>query len=301
MEDGGVSDRRTAPPDGAETVVAVRANGPFDVLSAVRMLANHTIEGFDRLDPESAVYERRLRIADEVRTRIRLTPVGATVSVASEDRAVADEAARIVRFWFDLDTDVAAVDRHLASTPHLEDDVRRRPGVRITRYPDAFEAIVSIILGQGISLAAARTVMQRLVAITAASPSRTALPTAPDVLALEPDTLGGRLGIPARRAAALQAVAALFVDGYLPHEDGLDPLATIPGIGPWTVDTFALRAGLDGNAFPVGDAVLHRMLERKSARALGKAASAWTPHRGYAAMRLWTRDGDATGPRRPRG
>lgn len=292
-----MSDPRSSRPDPAGATFTVRANGPFDATSAVRMLAAHTVPGIDRLDPDTATYERSLRVGDLTRrVRIRLTPDGVTVTMDLDDGGAGDAVARVVRHWFDLDADVTAVDRHLSGSAHLTADVRRRPGVRITRYPDAFEAISAIILGQGVSLAASRTVMRRLVTAVGSPSSQPSLPTAADVVALPADTLGPVLGIPARRAAALHTAAGLFADGYVPHEDGLEPLGAIPGIGPWTLDSFALRAGIDGDAFPVGDAVLHRMLGEKNPRVLGEVAALWAPHRGYAAMRLWTWDIAATRP-----
>ncbi len=292
-----MSDPRSPRPDSAGATFTARANGSFDVAAAVRMLAAHTVPGVDRLDPDTATYERSLRVAGvDRRIRVRLTADGVAVDVDPDDDDHS-AIAGIVRHWFDLDTDVTAVDRHLSSSAHLEEDVRRRPGVRITRYPDAFEAISTIILGQGVSLAASRTVMRRLVTAAGTTSPQPSLPTAADVVALPAGTLGPTLGIPARRAAALHTVAGLFADGYAPREDGLEPLGAIPGIGPWTLDSFALRAGIDGDAFPVGDAVLHRMLEEKNPRVLTEVAALWSPHRGYAAMRLWT--WDATASTRP--
>lgn len=285
------------PPIWARNTARVPAEGPFDVGAALRMLASHTIAGFDRLDPITASYERVLRIEDaDVRVHIRLTVDGVTASMDSDDRSVQDAVERTVRRWFDLDTAIDTVDRHLSTSSHLEADIRRRPGVRLTRYPDPFEAIVTVILGQGISLAAARNVMLRLVAAPDGPTPGAVFPAPADLAARSPEDLQTRLRVPLRRATALRAVAALVTEGYAPRDDGLEPLAEIPGIGPWTVDTFALRAGFDDDAFPVGDAVLHRRLGEKDARVLHDAAAAWSPYRGYAAMRLWTGDASATTP-----
>ena len=59
------------------------------------------------------------------------------------------------------------------------------------------------------------------------------------------------------------------------------------GIGAWTLDHLALRAGTDADAYPAGDAVLRRTLAALDPSADTTRIASWSPYRGYAATRLW--------------
>jgi AraC family transcriptional regulator of adaptative response / DNA-3-methyladenine glycosylase II len=77
----------------------------------------------------------------------------------------------------------------------------------------------------------------------------------------------------------------------------------LPGIGPWTAEYIALRALRDPDAFPASDLGLRRAFGALQARggaaarlvsesALLRAAESWRPWRAYAAVHLWTWEGD---------
>ena len=113
----------------------------------------------------------------------------------------------------------------------------------------------------------------------AAAPGLTLLAPGPDALAAaDPATLG----LPRARAAALVGLAGALARGEAAPEDPVS-LLTLPGIGPWTAQYVALRAG-DRDAFPATDLGL-----RHAARGVDLAATAerWRPLRGYGAHHLW--------------
>jgi len=171
---------------------------------------------------------------------------------------------------------------------------RRVPG---TAHPDEFA--VRAVLGQQVSTAAARTHAARLVracgdpiqdpdgGLTHLFPQPAQLARVdPSVLAL-PD---------ARRQAVLGLVRAL-ADGTVDLAPGCDverarrQLAALPGVGPWTVETVAMRALGDRDAFVPTDlgvraAALVLGLPATPA-ALTRAARAWQPWRAYAVQYLW--------------
>ena len=114
----------------------------------------------------------------------------------------------------------------------------------------------------------------------------------------EPAAVGAEVsGLPASRRQALAALAAALADGELSLGPGCDrdselaALARIPGIGPWTLQTVAMRALGDPDAFPAGDLGLRRAavdLGLPSAPvALAARAEAWRPWRAYAVQHLW--------------
>jgi AraC family transcriptional regulator of adaptative response / DNA-3-methyladenine glycosylase II len=109
------------------------------------------------------------------------------------------------------------------------------------------------------------------------------------VLAL-PDTA---LPLPAQRRTTLRAVAAALSDGRLALDAGAEwgaaraALVALPGVGPWTAATIAMRALGDPDAFPAGDLVVRRgaqLLGLPHDRALEGHSQRWRPWRAYAAQ-----------------
>src|SRR3954468_13396352 len=209
--------------------------------------------------------------------------------------SVASVVARCRRL-LDLDAAPVAVDETLQRDPLLAASVCRHPGMRVPGAVDGFELAVRAVLGQQVSVAAARTFAARLVQrcgkpLDAPRGALThAFPTADAVAGVNLDGLG----LTTARVRTLRAVATEVATGRL----SLDPiadrdetktrLAALPGIGPWTVDYVAMRALGDPDAFPSTDLVLKRVLG-KSAITI---AEAWRPWRAYAAMHVWAMSGD---------
>ena len=203
---------------------------------------------------------------------------------------VADVVTKIRRL-FDLDADPASVDEVLGADPLLAASVTQCPGLRVPGAVDGFELAVRAILGQQVSVAAARTFAGRLVqrcGTPLESPVGAlthSFPTAAQVASADLDGLG----LTSARVTTLRAVAAavateqLVLDPSADRELTRSQLAALPGVGPWTVDYIAMRALGDPDAFPATDLVVKRMLDGQPA----DRPSRWRPWRAYAAMHLW--------------
>jgi AraC family transcriptional regulator, regulatory protein of adaptative response / DNA-3-methyladenine glycosylase II len=202
----------------------------------------------------------------------------------------------------DLDADTARIDAELGRDPLLAPLVRRRPGLRVPRATDGFELAVRAVVGQQVTLAAARRTAGRLVALYGRPLDEPAgaithlFPT-PAAIA-EVDSL--ELRMPRVRANALRALARAVLDGELDLRPGADreaatsALLELPGIGPWTASYVCMRALGDSDAFPPGDAAVRRALERLGEdgrpAATQRLAERWRPWRSYALMHLWRAD-----------
>jgi AraC family transcriptional regulator of adaptative response / DNA-3-methyladenine glycosylase II len=98
--------------------------------------------------------------------------------------------------------------------------------------------------------------------------------------------------MPARRVAALQALATRVRAGDIELHAGADPerqsrsLCAIPGIGPWTAGYVGMRVARDPDAFPDNDWVVKQRLAGTPV-AIRRRAEAWRPWRAYAVMYLW--------------
>ena len=198
-----------------------------------------------------------------------------------------------LRQGLDLDADPAAIDTAMGALP-----VPLRAGLRVPGAIDGFETAVRIILGQQVTVAAARTLARRLVAElgsaidTPFADLDRLFPSAAALADADSERVG-RLGIVRQRVGALQALAREVVAGRIelhpaaPLQRTLDALRALPGVGEWTVQLIAMRVLAWPDAFPATDiGVLNALGTRDVAEALARA-EAWRPWRAYAVVRLW--------------
>jgi len=202
-----------------------------------------------------------------------------------------------VRAMFDLDADPAAINSVLHASFPAGD------GLRVPGALDGYELAVRAVLGQQITVAAARTLAQRMVdrlgePIETPWPHLSRLFPAPAVLAAAGGDALGQLGIVRQRQAAIVGIAQAVANRRLQLHGGADVSATIatlkalPGIGDWTAQYIALRALRWPDAFAAGDVALQKALGvqglKNPAREAEKASLAWKPWRSYAVIRAWS-------------
>ncbi|MEJ7605380.1 MAG: AlkA N-terminal domain-containing protein [Bryobacteraceae bacterium] len=180
-----------------------------------------------------------------------------------------------------------------------------RPGLRVPGAFDGFEIAVRAILGQQVSVAAARTLAGRFAA-TFGSPVESpfaalvnAFPCAEEIAAVELDSIVA-LGILRSRALTIQALAKALAAGELTLtpasdvESTVGKLQSIAGIGPWTAQYIAMRALGWPDAFPHTDLGLMKALGERNPKQVLARAEVWRPWRSYAVMHLWTGGSDGT-------
>jgi AraC family transcriptional regulator, regulatory protein of adaptative response / DNA-3-methyladenine glycosylase II len=267
------------------------------MIELLRFLAARAIPGLE--EAGDTTYRRSL-LLDHGGAVVELASDGCELQSGDErDRA---EALARCRRLLDLDADTTRIDAQLGRDPLLAPLVRRRPGMRVPRATDGFELAVRAVVGQQVTLAAARRTAGRLVALYGRPLEEPAgaithlFPT-PAAVA-EVDSL--ELRMPRARANALRALARAVLDGELDLRPGADreaargALLELPGIGPWTASYVCMRALGDSDAFPPGDAAVRRALERLGEdgrpAAAQRLAERWRPWRSYALMHLWRAD-----------
>ena len=277
---------------------------PLAVAPLMRFLSDRAVPGVEVFD--GVTFRRSIRTHGDRGVVIGLTPHATRPHVAFEARIddpddVA-EAVRASRRLLDLDADSALIDASLSTDPALEPLVRARPGLRLPGAIDGFEVAVRAILGQQISVRAARTLAGRIVSRAGTPLEReqavqgvTHLFPTPDQLAEAPLE---ELGITRRRVGTIRHLAELVASGlalaeHADHEAVRDSLRAIPGIGPWTVAYISMRALHDPDAFPASDLGVregfHALGLPTAASAIADRAARWRPWRGYAVMHLWDR------------
>jgi AraC family transcriptional regulator of adaptative response / DNA-3-methyladenine glycosylase II len=278
---------RTHPDRGSservELKLPIRQPYPCDWVMA--FLARRQIEGLEVV--EEGVYRRRLPAMNGTPAWLEARIVGNALHVSMPTSAARDSAASLgrLRRIFDLDADPEPVARHLATSERLAPLVALQPGIRVPGAWDGFELAVRAILGQQVSVERATRLTAKLIETTG---DGKAFPSA-DLVARENPAA---IGIPGTRGRAIQELARRVANGDIDLTEAMDAtvlrasLRNVPGIGPWTAEYIALRAGRDPDAFPDSDWVVLKVLGT-TATGARKLAEAWRPWRAYALMYLW--------------
>ena len=270
---------------------------PYDWPAISAFLGARAIAGVEALEDGS--YRRTVRIDLEGKEHLGWIEVGLSPKKPALRVAVSASLARVlppvlsrVKALMDLACNPTEVAQALGSL------AQKHPGMRVPGAFDGFEVAVRAILGQQVTVAAARTVAGRFAASLGDSMDTpfgaltTVFPTAARVA----DTLPGRiarLGMPGARARTVVALARAVADGDLvlmPNADieaTLERLRALPGVGEWTAQYIAMRALAWPDAFPHTDLGVMKALGMKEARRVLAAGEAWRPWRAYAVVHLW--------------
>jgi AraC family transcriptional regulator, regulatory protein of adaptative response / DNA-3-methyladenine glycosylase II len=301
-------------PEGTRTATGVtvrlRYRPPYDWAAMLLHLRGRAVDGVEWVDRETY---RRTVVQDGDAGTIEVAHLPGVHSLAATIRfprvgALSGIVARIRRV-FDLGADISTIGAHLARDPLLEPLLAARPGLRVPGGWDGFELGVRAILGQQVSVEAARRLAGKLVRLCGRSTAgdhdgdlalTLAFPNPADIAGADL----AALGMPNARRQALVALAnAALVDPFLFQpldtvEKTVARLRAIRGVGDWTAHYIALRAAREPDAFPAGDIGLLRGATvaggtRPSPTELQARAEVWRPWRAYAAQHLWTADGIA--------
>jgi len=270
---------------------------PYDVAALLDFLRARQLDGVESVGPRHVARTLRLPLGGRWLAgwlRAEFDPARSQVLLQVEPGLwpALPQVLHRVRAWLDLDADTQAINATLhAPFPH--GDALRVPGT-----VDGFELAVRAVLGQQVTVAAGRTLAQRLVArfgepLATPHPELTRLFPSPAALAAASGEALGQLGIVRQRQAAIVALAQAVQQQRLALHGGADVPATVaalkalPGIGDWTAQYIAMRALRWPDAFPAGDVALRKALGVDSARAAEAASQPWRPWRSYAVVRAW--------------
>ena len=269
---------------------------PYDWPAMLAYFAKRAIAGVEKVNGDR--YRRTVSL------RWQDTDLSGWIEVSKRDAgprlhlAISASLAKVtpriihrVRALLDLDADPEPILARLGP-------LAVNPGLRVPGSIDGFEIAVRAVLGQQVSLAAARTLLGRLVQRTGSALASDdhdlthCFPRPGRILALSEDTLG-RCGITRRRAQSIQALARALDSGELDLDQTsavhptLHKLLALPGIGPWTAHYIALRALRWPDAFLASDHGVRKALAPMPATAIKKHSEQWRPWRAYALVQLW--------------
>lgn len=288
---------------------------PFAADALLDFLAARAVPGVEQVSGNQYTRSLRLpsgaglmRLTFPAATPSRSEAITATVGIDLMLQHLSDLAPAVdrCRRLLDADADPVGIDAALRTDPALAGSVQARAGLRLPGAVDGAEIVFRALVGQQISVAAARTTLGRLATICGEplpfkgfgdSDVTMLFPAPAAIAALDPSDIGG----PRRRAATIIGTAAALADGELVVDPGRTTaeltadLVARPGIGPWTAGYVAMRVLGDPDVLLTGDLAL-----RAGAAALGLPADAreldrhgarWRPFRSYAGMHLWAAAG----------
>ena len=293
-------------PSGAGTVrLRLPYRTPCDIAGVLRFLARRALAGMEEFG--DGTYSRSLRLPHGTGTAA-LRPADKHVACTlrlSDLRDLGSAVARLRRL-LDLDADPIAIGEVLGSDPLLRSSAERSPGVRVPGAVDGLEIVVRAVIGQQISVAAARATTERLVTelgerLPHPEGGVTRLFPTAEVLA---EHAAAALPGPRRRAETVRDVAAAVAGGQLALHAGRDEaelredLERIRGVGPWTSSYVAMRVLGAPDVLLSGDLALRRgaglLGIPEDPTALAAHSKRWSPWRSYAGVLLW--ENASTGP-----
>jgi AraC family transcriptional regulator, regulatory protein of adaptative response / DNA-3-methyladenine glycosylase II len=294
---------------------------PFPVDALFGFLAERAIPGVEEGDSEHYRRALSLQWGAGVATVSSDGPGALRCALQLDDRRDLTLAVRRLRQLFDLDCDPDAVTEVLTGDRLLGAAVAARPGLRVPGHVDGNELAVRAVLGQQVSVPAARTLAGRLALVhgralrAPVGSVQREFPTAGVIAGLDV----AELPMPGTRGRALISLAGMLANGGLVLDPGSDReavssrLLSLPGIGPWTVAYVRMRALGDPDAFMPSDLGVRHGLQRLGftggEREATVLADSWRPYRAYALQYLWAalsdpsarRDGEPQQLRRARG
>ncbi|GAA4478331.1 DNA-3-methyladenine glycosylase 2 family protein [Microbacterium panaciterrae] len=247
-----------------------------------------------RLTGGPAWFELRLDDAGRLHLRARLAQLGDLAPLVARARRL-----------FDLDADPQAVDAALSGHVPLAPLVVRTPGIRVPGAADPHEMLIRAMVGQQITVAAARTALTLLAQELGERVGEDGVlfPTMAAIAERGSEVLRG----PAARIRAITGAAAALADGSLRLTLGDDgeaqraALLAMPGIGPWTADYVRMRVLSDPDVFLPGDVAARAGAAAARLPADAAPLDGWAartaPWRSYLTAHLWR----AAPARRPAG
>ena len=196
----------------------------------------------------------------------------------------------VVGKLIETDLDVAEGAAWLAiQCPRMAMALEQTGPLPLRRRGDGFAELLSAIVSQQVSVASANAIWARLEAAAMTTPQAVGKAEWEDLRAL---------GLSRQKIRYAQALALADIDypalRRLPDEDIIKRLVTVPGIGRWTAEIYAMFSLGRADVFAPGDLALqvaaqslYALEERPKEAQLRAMAQEWSPWRSVAARLLF--------------
>jgi len=279
--------KRRACNDSSEIILQLHYRPPYDWEGVIDFFSRHALDGIEQVNTNC--YQRNISINGKF-GQIKVSPLSGRDALQLSLKLPTHEGlmpivAR-VRRMFDLNANPAVISEALKTDPVLKLLVEKTPGIRSPIAWSVYEAGIRAIVGQQVSIQAARNVVSRLVAATQQDEAGTGFPPPGAIAKLGDD----QFPMPRRRRDTLREFCRCSAQLDAPLT--LDAFAALKGIGPWTTAILAMRGYGEPDVFPPGDLGLVKAYEAQMTTNTGDSPlkeniESWRPWRSYAANLLW--------------
>ena len=248
---------------------------PFPWRTLVDYFSHRLIPQLERVEPD-----RFIRRVGRREVFVSFDAARSRLLVTADGRVRTNEIATRVARLFAIDHDAGILPKSFRDDDALGPRLRRVPGMRPLGTWAPFELCARTVIGQQVTVAAAGTLMKRLV-------ERCGEVTPSCVLAADLSNMG----MPGKRVETIRGLARAVLEERVDFDQpwkAIDAaLKALPGFGPWTRAYLGIRLGREPDAFPESDLGLIRAAGVASPAELLKRAETWRPWRAYAATYLW--------------
>ena len=173
--------------------------------------------------------------------------------------------------------------------PRFAEALKLSGALPLRRRPDGFAQLLSAIVSQQVSVAAANAIWGRM---------RDARLTGPRKIKWASDETLNAAGLSRQKIRYARALADARINYNALRDDPSDvviaTLTEVPGIGVWTAEIYAMFSLGRADVFAPGDLALQeasrllfKLPDRPSERVLRQMAEGWSPWRAVAARLLW--------------
>jgi AraC family transcriptional regulator of adaptative response / DNA-3-methyladenine glycosylase II len=270
---------------------------PYAWDAQLDFLAGRAIAGVESVD--NGVYRRTVSLAKGTAVYagwFAVEPVKSRplvrVILSASLAAVVPQLLGRVRRVFDLDCRPDEIAQQLGTLAAKE------PGLRLPGAFDGFEIAVRAILGQQITVKAARTLAGRFAHIFGdeiETPFEGLVRVFPSSGRISQETAKSlqRVSVTSARAKTILTLAKACAAGDVSFgpavnvEQTMDALRNVAGIGEWTAQYIAMRGLGWPDAFPHTDYGVKKALGDISGKEILQRAEQWRPWRAYATIHLW--------------
>ena len=266
---------------------------PYDWETLLGYYRRHCIWGLEKVT--ETTYERIFRFDVTVGVlQVSVEPEKSSllVQIHCSDVKCLLPVIQKVRQMFDLDSDPLLIANSFSTDRHLDQLWKKYPGLRIPKAWDSFEATITTVLGQLVSVEQATRLVGQLVkgyvekVVQPLTEEEAYLFPTAEVLSkasLKEVSTTEKRKKTIREIAKLVHLEKLILSSEQDPEEFRKNLLAVPGIGPWSTEYTALRALGDTDSFPHTDLVLKKALDTYPKINLDDVR----PWRSYVAFYLW--------------
>ena len=275
--------RKSDAPVSAGITLKLSYRPPYAWQNLMNFLQSRVIDGLEWADDRA--YSRTIEYAD---TKGYFTIVAQPekhrfeLSIYLNDYRHLNAITQRIRILFDVDAPIDRIDQQLQQA--LAGAIDYQPGLRVPGIWNNFEAGIRAVLGQQVSIGAAKKLVTTFVhelgePITfSGTPAEFLFPKPAAVV----DHSLNFFKMPQARKDTVRRLAEHFLQSSKP--DDIDAWIDIKGIGPWTINYVKMRASKDPDIWLAGDAGLKNALKTLDQQ---PDIDSMRPWRSYLTLQLW--------------